>query len=79
MKKIILIIIVAFYGCDFETEEVKRNIERNKNAESVFSTFTPLYKIVVIDSCEYLVTQYYNAEASLTHKGNCNNEFHKTK
>ena len=72
---IILLAALAVSGCD--NKVVERNNERNKCFNNQIQEYIPPYKIVVIDSCEYLVTQYYNANASLTHKGNCNNPIHK--
>ena len=62
----LLIASVFIIGCGYDS---KKEDEQNKK-------HIPLYSIVVIDSCEYLVTQYYNTNASLCHKGNCKNKIH---
>ena len=59
MKKLILLLSLAFvmYGCDLENMPVSEAQHRND------------YTIVVIDSCEYVRTSYYDVH--YTHKGNC--------
>lgn len=61
MKKALTVLsLVVFCGCDGS----------NEIDNSVYVK-PPLYKIVIIDSCEYLATQSYNSQTALTHKGNC--------
>lgn len=69
MKTFLFLISVVLLGCD--TDEINRNAERNKSFKSQIETEMPLYKVVTIDSCEYLLTEYWSSNASLSHKGNC--------
>lgn len=70
--KITIVLLIIFCGCKFERHDAIIT-PANKTAETItqHEYGVPLYIVVVIDSCEYLITQYYNANAALTHKGNC--------
>lgn len=35
-----------------------------------------IYKVMIIDSCEYLYDSNFATPTKLTHKGNCNNKIH---
>ena len=75
MKKLILLLALAFVMCGCLTDTIKTDTEQSRpNDEN--RTISP--KIVVIDSCEYIVcysvggTQFITLhEPVYIHKGNC--------
>ena len=87
MKKIILLALTALMmvGCDIRTEATKNGtyVDRDgpfeiakKNREKQRLEYEKWqgYKLKVIDSCEYLLKEYYaykKASISIVHKGNC--------
>lgn len=71
MKKLLIatLLIGMIGGC------TESNVKSNQTEYVIINTYKPL-KIVVIDSCQYLLGDYGSATV-LTHKGNCNNPIHK--
>ena len=57
----ILFSMLFLVSCDFEFIDTKYVIINGEKIEIAKAS----------DSCEYLVTQYYSANAALAHKGNC--------
>lgn len=56
MRKLLLLIVIIFIGC-------------NKQEEIRIDGGT--YKICTIDSCEYILIKYDSRDYELVHKGNC--------
>lgn len=72
MKKVILLLVLAFVICGCSSEQTKEL----KDSQSSYKTVNP--KIVIIDSCEYIVCYSIGGTHSMTwtepiyiHKGNC--------
>lgn len=75
MKKLILILALAFVMCGCETSISETNKEKILS-DNCFKTINP--KIVMIDSCEYIVCYSVGGSQSMLvekpiyiHKGNC--------
>lgn len=49
------------------------NLNKNKNTYKVDGQ-----KVKVVDGCEYFVTHGESFNDTLSHKGNCTNEIHRT-
>ena len=66
---LILLFILVISSCEDSSKEAIENVNfRN-------------YEIVVIDSCEYIISAYkttmsHKGHGFMAHKGNCKNEFH---
>jgi hypothetical protein len=77
MKKLlILILAISLYGC-LDEEKIVPVPESKSNPLSDASYVE--YKIVLIDSCEYIFGHdngTYNGGYFLSHKGNCKNPIH---
>lgn len=54
-----LLVAVIFCGC--ETRDRKYNLK---------GQFID-YKVIVVDSCEYIFYETFNSNGEITHKGNC--------
>ena len=71
MKKLLILTLLIGMMCGC----TESNVKSNQTEYVIINTYKPL-KIVVIDSCQYLLGDYGSATV-LTHKGNCNNPIHK--
>jgi len=71
MKKLLIATLLIGMMCSC----TESNVKSNQTEYVIINTYKPL-KIVVIDSCQYLLGDYGSATV-LTHKGNCNNPIHK--
>ncbi len=62
MKKIIYLMLatLAIVSCEYRTEAERAEIKRLNG-----------FRIVVIDSCEYLIHSDMNGYSYFAHKGNC--------
>jgi hypothetical protein len=78
MKKIILVLALLLFSC---TSKKTLDIKEIKEVNEFPSWTIPItYKIIIIDSCEYIIGSDnggYNGGFFLTHKGNCKNPIHK--
>lgn len=68
MKYILIVMLLA--SCS------ESNVETKPTTYRVGDNSTPV-QVVTIDNCQYLYGPWGNATV-LTHKGNCNNDFHHT-
>lgn len=59
MKKLILLLVLAFIMCGCDLENTPSSVVRRMSD----------YEIVVIDSCQYIRTSVYDVHYE--HKGNC--------
>jgi len=64
MKILLLILSTALISCGPSAEEMSK---QNK-------TGNPLYRVIVIDGCEYL--EFAGTQPMLIHKGNCKSQIH---
>lgn len=64
----VLLVAVIFCGCE---EPVKQTIKEEKFFYAKLDRYNNKFKIVVIDSCEYLYTDAGNNGQTVFHKGNC--------
>lgn len=77
MKKIITIAIVGLmFSCETTDSELK--IKNNYNSFQDVANDIPVnsngqVKVVLIDSCEYIVWAGSHGEVGFCHKGNCKN------
>lgn len=79
MKKLLFafIIFLSFASCRPEVTSPKNEYYNDSSAIEIFNGVD--YRIVVIDSCEYILGrdhESYNGGFFLTHKGNCKNPIH---
>ena len=65
--------MTAIFGCN-NSNPVSKDIP-----EPTYVTDNIRYKIIIIDSCEYILGDDMNPYGGhfLTHKGNCKNPIHK--
>lgn len=66
MKRLSFFLIVFFYSCFNSPQKIP--VQEKKVGDE--------YRIVVVDSCEYILFTGHNAELrydGITHKGNCKN------
>jgi hypothetical protein len=72
MKKILIAILaVTFFGCEMSIDERQDWEEsREKQADNHINELAEDYRVVVIDSCEYVILTT-NDEGYMAHKGNC--------
>lgn len=73
MRNLILsILLISIFGCSNKTEfsNDEKYIVELKPCETR-STFIKEFKVVVIDSCEYLYTDIGSNSQNIFHKGNC--------
>lgn len=77
MKKFILLIMLAFVVASCKQDKVKITPQKEVSVvlpgQGASALSEDGYKIVVIDSCEYIYAWFGagNGGGSLTHKGNC--------
>ncbi len=79
MRKILLIIATAsLFSCGEYEEEIRQNRlkvanEFQKTIYSINIDSGRKARIMIIDSCEYIVWDGSHDEVGFTHKGNCKN------
>jgi len=66
----VLLVAVIFCGCENENKPIIKT-ESEKVFDAKLGRFDKKFRIVVIDSCEYLYTDAGNNGQTVFHKGNC--------
>jgi hypothetical protein len=82
MKKLILLSVILFTLSACSKDENKsNNIELSNTQHYGWQYAYPAefknYKVITIDSCEYIMYATHNSYLNITHKGNCKNSIHK--
>lgn len=63
-----IIMMIVLLSCG-KSADTKYPNYYDSNVLHIFNNVT--YKIIIIDSCEYIIGRVYNGGYFLTHKGNC--------
>lgn len=76
MKAIItmFVLVIVINSC------TQSGSEKTKPEVDMYGTLIDIdenNKVIIIDSCEYLITARNTNSQSVTHKGNCKNPIHK--
>ena len=65
------VLLVAVIFCSCKDESIKQTIKEEKVYDAKLGRFDNKFRIVIIDSCEYLYTDAGNNGQTVFHKGNC--------